>query len=59
MLRGLVSLYDYRAEFDKVVRLGAEILELAERENNPRMLVDAHLVVGMTTMFLSDLQGRS
>ncbi len=57
VLRGLVSLYDYRAEFDKVISLGAEILELAERENNPRMLVDGHLVVGMTTMFLTDLQG--
>jgi predicted ATPase/class 3 adenylate cyclase len=56
VLRGLVSLYDYRAEFDKVISLGAEILELAERENNPRMLIDGHLVAGMTKMFLSDLQ---
>ena len=56
VLRGLVSLYDYRAEFDKVIRLGKEILELAERENNPRMLVDGHLVVGMTETFMSDLQ---
>lgn len=56
VLRGLVSLYDFRAEFDKVVPLGREVLDLAERENDPKMLIDGHLVVGTTLMFLSDLQ---
>ena len=55
VLRGLVSLYDFRAEFDKVVPLGREVLALAERENDPRMLIDGHLVVGTTLMFLTDL----
>jgi predicted ATPase/class 3 adenylate cyclase len=56
VLRGLVSLYDFRAEFDKVVPLGREVLALAEREKDPRMLIDGHLVVGTTLMFLTDLQ---
>lgn len=57
VLRGLASLYEFRAEFDKAARLGREILDLAERERDPRMLIDGHLVVGSTLMFISDLQG--
>ena len=57
VLRGLASLYQFRAEFDKVAHLGQEILELAEREDDPRMLIDGHLVIGSTLMFGSDLQG--
>jgi tetratricopeptide (TPR) repeat protein len=56
VLRGLVSLYQFRAEFDKVDRLGNELLELAERENDPMMLINAHLIVGATQMFLVDLR---
>jgi predicted ATPase/class 3 adenylate cyclase len=56
VLRGLASLYEFRAEFDKVADLGREMLQIAEREGNPRMLIDAHLIVGSRLMFITDLQ---
>lgn len=46
VLRGLASLYQFRAQFDQAAHLGREILALGERENDPRMLIDGHLVVG-------------
>ena len=57
VLRGLASLYQFRSEFDKAARLGHEILDLGARESDPRMLIDGHLIVGATRMFISDLQG--
>jgi predicted ATPase/class 3 adenylate cyclase len=57
VLRGLASLYVFRAQFDKSARLGEEILALGELDHDPRMLIDGHLLVGTTLMTLSDLQG--
>ena len=57
VLRGLASLYMFRAQFDQTARLGREILALGEREHDPRMLIDGHLLVGATLMTSDDLQG--
>ena len=48
VLRGLASLYLLRTEFDKAGELGERILALAERENDPSMRIDGHLIVGAT-----------
>ena len=57
VLRGLASLYQFRAQFEEAARLGREILALGEREQDPRMLINGHLVLGSTVMFIDDLQG--
>ncbi len=57
VLRGLSSLYQFRAQFDRAEVLGREILALGERERDPRILVDGHLVLGTTVAFIDDLQG--
>ena len=56
-LRGLAGLYQFRRQSDQAARLGREILALAEREDNPTMLIDGHLVLATTLMFGNDLQG--
>jgi predicted ATPase/class 3 adenylate cyclase len=57
VLRGLVSLYQFRGDFDEVARMGRELLDIAKRENDPGMLINGHLVVASTLMFTTDLQG--
>jgi predicted ATPase/class 3 adenylate cyclase len=57
VLRGLATLYEFRAQFDKAADLGRQILALGERENDPRILLDGHLVLGSTKAFIDDLQG--
>jgi predicted ATPase/class 3 adenylate cyclase len=46
VLRGLASLYTYRAEFDMGAEVGRDILRLAEAQDDPSMRVDGHLVLG-------------
>jgi predicted ATPase/class 3 adenylate cyclase len=55
VLRGLGSFYVYRAEFEKGMQMGREILRLAEAQRDPSMSVDGHLVVGSTLAMQSDL----
>ncbi len=57
VLRGLASLYMFRAQLDESARLGREILALGEREGDPGMLIDGHLLVGATLMSFDDLHG--
>ena len=57
VLRGLASVYSYRAEFEKGARVGREILRLAEHQDDRSMLVDGHLVLGSNLAFLGDLHG--
>jgi predicted ATPase/class 3 adenylate cyclase len=57
VLRGLASLYLFRAQLDESARLGREILALGEREGDPSMLIDGHLLVGITLMSFDDLHG--
>jgi predicted ATPase len=46
VLRGLASLYIYRAEFEKGARMGEQILNLAERYDDASARVEGHLVLG-------------
>jgi predicted ATPase/class 3 adenylate cyclase len=55
VLRSLATLYNFRAEFDKGAEVGLEILRLAEQQNDASMLVDGHLVLGTSLVFLNDL----
>jgi tetratricopeptide (TPR) repeat protein len=57
VLRGLLSLYQFRGQVDKSARLGAEILALGERENSPTITIDGHLAVGLALVFVNDLEG--
>jgi tetratricopeptide (TPR) repeat protein len=56
VLRGLSSLYIYRAEFDKGARTGEQILRLAERYDDASALVEGHLVLGVNLAFLNRLR---
>ncbi len=47
MLRSLASYYIAQSEFDKGARIGREILQLAERQNDDGMLIEGHLVLGV------------
>jgi predicted ATPase/class 3 adenylate cyclase len=55
VLRSLATFYNFRAEFDKGAQVGREILRLAEQLNDTGMLVDGHLVLGSSLVFLNDL----
>jgi predicted ATPase len=57
VLRGLASYYNYRADFEKSVEVGREILRLADAQDDPAMRVDGHLVVGASIGFRDDLAG--
>jgi predicted ATPase/class 3 adenylate cyclase len=56
VLRGLSSFYMLNAEFEKGARIGEQILALAQRYNDERMLVEGHLVLGANLAFLNDLK---
>jgi predicted ATPase len=56
VLRGLSSLYIYRAEFEKGARMGEQILNLAERYDDASARVEGHLVLGANLALLSRLQ---
>jgi predicted ATPase/class 3 adenylate cyclase len=56
VLRGLSSFYMYLAEFEKGVRIGERILELAESQDDNFLRVHGCLVLGANTGFLQDLQ---
>ncbi|MGE5224125.1 MAG: adenylate/guanylate cyclase domain-containing protein [Omnitrophica WOR_2 bacterium] len=55
VLRGLSSLYLYLGEFEKGVQIGEKIMELAERQDDADMRVEAHLVLGTNLSFHKNL----
>lgn len=57
VLRGLASLYQFRAQFDRAGALGRQVLELGEREGDRRIQADGHFLVGSTMAFVEDLRG--
>jgi predicted ATPase len=57
LLRGLVNLYNFRGEVEKGARVGQEILAVAKRQNTPKMLIEGHLLVGASKIFIDDLRG--
>ena len=56
VLRGLASLYLFQAKLEESGRIGREILALGEREGDPAMLIDGHLLVGTTLMTFEGLR---
>jgi predicted ATPase/class 3 adenylate cyclase len=56
VLRSLASYYIAQSEFDKGARIGREILHLAERQNDDGMLIEGHLVLGVSTLTLEGIQ---
>ncbi len=56
VLRGLSSLYIYRAEFEKGARAGEQILSLAERYHDASQRVEGHLVLGACLALLGRLE---
>ncbi|HWI00685.1 MAG TPA: AAA family ATPase, partial [Propionibacteriaceae bacterium] len=55
VLRSLASYYIAQSEFDKSARIGREILNLAERQQDTGMLIDGHLVVGISVFTLEGI----
>ncbi len=56
VLRGLSTFYIYRAEFEKSVRIGEQLLALAERFDNTRARVEGHVVIGASEGMLAHFQ---
>jgi predicted ATPase/class 3 adenylate cyclase len=52
VLRGLSSLYLYRAELDKAAQMGQKILDLADHRDDDYLRVHGYLVLGMNTGIL-------
>jgi predicted ATPase/class 3 adenylate cyclase len=59
VLRALTGLHGYRAEFDKALPLGHEILRMADAQRDDSMRVDGHLMVGVGLAFTDDIDGGS
>ena len=57
VLRGLASFYMARAELDKEIEVGRDILRLGEARDDPSIRVHGHLVVGQCSVFQGDLHG--
>ncbi len=55
VLRSLASFHLSRGEFDKAVAVGGELLELAERQDEPGLQVEGHLVVGSSVAFQGEI----
>jgi tetratricopeptide (TPR) repeat protein len=56
VLRGLSTFYIYRADFEKSMRIGEQLLALAERFDNARARVEGHLLVGVSEGLFARLQ---
>ncbi len=56
VLRGLSTYYIYRAEFEKSIRIGEQLLGLAERFDDARARVEGHLLIGASEGMLAKLQ---
>ncbi len=56
VLRGLSTFYIYRAEFEKSVRIGEQLLALAERFDDTRARVEGHVVIGASEGMLAHFQ---
>jgi predicted ATPase/class 3 adenylate cyclase len=57
VLRDLASFHVYRSEYAAGAQIGLELLELAEAQGDPGMLLEAHLVRGSGLAFHSDIEG--
>jgi len=55
VLRSLATVYLMRSEFHSALEIGRELLKIAEQQRDPMLLSDAHLVYGISTAFLGDV----
>jgi predicted ATPase len=55
VLSGLTALYLVRGELSTAHGLAEQLLHLAQRHNDPALLVEAHTGLGMIKLFLGDL----
>ena len=55
VLRSLATLHIMRSDFDSALEIGRELLAIAEQQRDPALLSEAHLVYGMTTAFVGDV----
>ena len=55
VLRSLATLHLMRSDFDSAREIGRELLAIAEQQRDPMLLSDAHLVYGMNTAFIGDV----
>ncbi|HEY6568252.1 MAG TPA: adenylate/guanylate cyclase domain-containing protein [Actinomycetota bacterium] len=55
LLRSLASLYLYRGDFDKGLKIGRRLLELAELQQDPALQAEGHLRVGTNLVSLSEV----
>ena len=56
VLRGLSTYFIYRAEFEKSLRIGEQLLALADRFDDTRAQVEGHLLVGVSEGMSARLQ---
>lgn len=56
VLRGLSTFLIYRAEFEKSMRVGEQLLALAERFDDARARVEGHLLIGVSEGMLAHLE---
>jgi len=56
VLRGLSTFYIYQADFERSMRIGEQLLGLAERFDDARARVEGHLLVGVSEGMLARLE---
>jgi len=56
VLRALASFYTYIADFGKSIKLGEQILNLANETGNDSMKVEGHLLIGYGLVFSGSLE---
>jgi predicted ATPase/class 3 adenylate cyclase len=56
VLRGLARYFSYRGEYQKAIRVGEQILNLAEQGNDPDLFVAGHLILGTNLTFYEGLR---
>lgn len=57
VLRGLLSFYNLRADYDKALQMAKRILSLGERLDDAEMKLEGHLALGYNSAFANDLPG--
>ena len=55
VLLGLYRVYTGRAEYTTARELGEQVLTLAQQEQDPGMLMEAHVWIGLTSFFLGEV----
>jgi hypothetical protein len=55
VLRSLAFFHLMRSDFDSALEIGGELLAIAKQQRDPMLLSDAHLVYGISTAYLGDI----